>query len=294
MAIATADYASVFSKKVDERFYEESHIAAALNNDYKFTGVKTVNVYTIPTSQMNDYDRTGAKDSSSAFHRYGTPANLDVTKQSLTITKDRSFSFIIDKADKEQTRMVLDAGKALSRQMREVVVPEYDKYCLLTLAQNAGADNKSSTAVTDSNAYDLFLSAQEALSDASVPESGRVCFASYKYANLLAKLDTGFIKSGDLSQRRLISGEMGTVDGVRIIRIPKTWMPSKAASGATTYADFIITHPIAATAPKQLEEYRIHDNPPGISGWLVEGRILYDCFVLNNKKAAIFYQGPAL
>ena len=47
--MATQNYASVFSGKVDERFSRESQAAMALNNDYKFTGVKTVNLYTVPT-----------------------------------------------------------------------------------------------------------------------------------------------------------------------------------------------------------------------------------------------------
>ena len=32
-------------------------------------------------------------------------------------------------------------------------------------------------------------------------------------------------------------------------------------------------------------------NMVGISGWLVEGRLIYDCFVLNEKADAIFYCG---
>ena len=56
-------------------------------------------------------------------------------------------------------------------------------------------------------------------------------------------------------------------------------------------AAFLLTYPSAATASKQLEEYKIHDDPPGISGWLVEGRFIYDCFVLNEKADAIYYHG---
>ena len=52
-----------------------------------------------------------------------------------------------------------------------------------------------------------------------------------------------------------------------------------------------ITHKNAATAPKQLEQFKTHDNPPGISGWLVEGRVIYDCFVLNEKADAVYYHG---
>lgn len=39
-----------------------------------------------------------------------------------------------------------------------------------------------------------------------------------------------------------------------------------------------------------LEDYTLHENPPGISDSLVEGRIVYDAFVLDNKAKAIYYQ----
>lgn len=113
-------------------------------------------------------------------------------------------------------------------------------------------------------------------------DKGRVAFCTYKFANLL-KQDTAFMKYSDQSQDMLLKGVIGEVDGCKIVKVPSSRLPSGAA--------FLITHPIAATAPKQMEEYRIHDNPPGISGWLVEGRFIYDCFVLNEKSNAIYYHG---
>lgn len=47
---------------------------------------------------------------------------------------------------------------------------------------------------------------------------------------------------------------------------------------------------MATVAPTKLEEYKVHQDPPGISGELVEGRIVYDAFVLDNKKMAIYYE----
>lgn len=277
--MATQNYASVFAQKVDERFTRESQAAMALNNDYKFTGVKTVNVYSIPTVAMGDYTRSGS-------NRYGTPDDLGTNVQALTITKDRAWTFIIDKGDKIQSQMVLDAGKAVSRQLREQIVPEYDKYVFATLAKAASAKgHTAATAATKSNAYELFLNAQEALGDANVPDQGRIAFCSYKFANLL-KQDPSFMKYSNMSQEMVIKGIMGEVDGVKIVKVPASRLPEGCS--------FILTHPIAATGPKQLEEYKIHDNPPGISGWLCEGRFIYDCFVLNEKADAIFYHGTAI
>ena len=48
------NYASKYAQKIDEKFARESMTSAAVNNDYDFVGVKTVNVYSVPTAEMND------------------------------------------------------------------------------------------------------------------------------------------------------------------------------------------------------------------------------------------------
>ena len=85
--------ASKYAAKIDERFARASQAMLALNNDYKFTGVKTVNVYSIPVVAMNDYNRSGA-------NRYGEPNDLTRNVQTMTVERDRSYTFIIDKGDK--------------------------------------------------------------------------------------------------------------------------------------------------------------------------------------------------
>lgn len=268
--------ASKYAKKVDERFSRESQAMLALNTDYSFTGVRTVNVYSIPTVAMADYQRSGD-------HRYGVPNDLTRNVQTMTVGRDRAFTFIIDKGDKTQSQMVMDAGKALSRQLKEVWVPEFDAYVFRKLAAEATArGNFSAEAVTKENAYEMFLNAMESLGNKNVPDKGRVAFCSYKFANFL-KQDPAFIKTGDTSQELLIKGVIGEVDGCRIVKVPSSRLPSGCA--------FLLTHPLAATAPKQLEEYKTHADPPGISGFLVEGRVVYDCFVLEEKADAIYYHG---
>lgn len=268
--------ATKYSTVVDERFTRESQAMLALNNDYEFKGDKTVKVYSIPVVPMVDYTRSGTS-------RYGTPTDLSRNVQTLTVTKDRAFTFIIDAGDKIQSEMVSDAGRSLSRQLSEVWVPEFDTYVFKTLAAAAQANgNYASTALTTSNAYAAFLAGMERLGDMNVPDKGRVAFCTYKFANLL-KQDPAFMKYGDQSQEMILKGVIGEVDGCKIVKVASSRLPAGAA--------FILTHPVAATAPKQMEEYRIHDNPPGISGWLVEGRFIYDCFVLNEKANAIYYHG---
>ena len=268
--------ASKYAKQVDERFTKESQAQLALKNDYTFTGVRTVNVYSIPTVAMTDYSRSGD-------HRYGIPGDLTRNVQTMSVNRDRAFTFIIDKGDKNQSQMVTDAGRALARQLEEVWVPEFDAYVFRKLAAEAtNRGNFSSEAITKENAYEMFLHAMEQLGDKSVPDKGRVAFCSYRFANLL-KQDPAFIKNGDGSQELLKKGVIGEVDGCRIVKVPSSRLPAGCA--------FLLVHNSAAVGPKQLEDYKTHDNPPGISGWLVEGRVIYDCFVLEEKADAIWYHG---
>ena len=268
--------ASRYLKQVDERFAQESQAMLALSKDYQFKGGKTFMVYSLPVVPMNDYTRSGDR-------RYGEPTDLSRSVQNLEVSRDRSFTFIIDKGDKLQSEMVSDAGRALARQIREVVVPEFDTYVFKTLTDSAiAAGNCDNSELDAGNAYAAFLAGMEKLGDNNVPSKGRVAFCSYRFANLL-KQDPAFVKYGDASQDMLTRGVIGEVDGCRIVKVPSNHLPAGTA--------FIITHAVAAVAPQQLEEYKIHDNPPGISGYLVEGRFIYDCFVLNEKINAVYVHG---
>lgn len=280
--MAVINFASKVSTQVDERFKHESYAQNVLGNKYEFKGVKTVKVYSFPTVEMNDYQREGT-------NRYGTPTDLLNQVQEMTITRDRGWTFTIDKGDNTQNMMLHNAGKACQRQISEVVIPEFDAYVFNKLAEvateNSQTDATALTFKSNGNAYELFLNAQEVLGNKRVPAKGRIAICSYAYAKGLM-LDPYFVKQGNSSQEMVLKGQIGEVDGTRIIRVPSALLP--------TGCNFILTHPIAAVGPKQLSEYKIHTDPPGLSGWLCEGRVIYDCFVLDNKKDAIFYQGAAL
>lgn len=266
--------ASKYSNKVDERFKLKSLTETAVNQDYEWEGVNSIKVYSIPTVAMGNYTRTG-------LARYGTAAELDDTLATYTITRDRAFTFTIDKGNKQDSMNVRDAGKALARQHDEVVVPEIDIYRLAAMVTAAAANGGRPTAanITASNAYSSFLTGNARLDDQKVPQVGRVAFVTPTYYNFI-KLDPTFMKASDSAMGKLNSGHVGDIDGVPIIKVPATYFPVKTP--------FIITHKSAMVAPKKLQDYKIHDNPPGINGNLVEGRIIYDAFVLDAKKTAIY------
>lgn len=273
------NYAAKYSQQVDERFKLGALTSSLVNYAYDWLGVSTVKVYSMPTAEMSDYTATGSD-------RYGSPEELGNEVQEMTLAKDRAFTFTIDKKSEDDTMGTMEAGAALRRQIDEVVIPEIDTYRIAKLVAGADTANVIKTeAVTKTNAYEKFLEVQEILDNKKVPTGGRICICTPGYYNML-KLDEAFTKKGDMATQIAINGLVGEVDGVYFVKAPKSYFPDKV--------NFIITNPIVMPSPIKLTEYKIHDDAPGISGYLVEGRIRYDAFVLNKKKDAIgVCQNPA-
>jgi hypothetical protein len=265
------NYAIKYQKAIDQLYTKDSLTEAMFGAKYDFIGAKTARVYTLTSQALADYTRTGA-------NRYGTPAELQDTIQEMEITKDRSFSIVVDRGNYIQQNMVKTAANVIKIQQQEQYIPETDAYKLTVLAAAALAESQVATAaITASNAYEKFLDGQVALDNAKVPRTGRIAIVSPSFYKFI-KLDPSFVKASDLAMKTLINGQVGEIDGVKIVLGYTAIMPANTA--------FILTHPTANVCPKQLAEMKTHEDAPGISGLLVEGRWIYDAFVLEQKAKA--------
>lgn len=267
-----------FQPYTDEQFSTESKKALLTNQDFDWTGAHTIKVYKVTTSAMNDYGRNGPAEDN--WSRYGAVGALDATTEEFTLKKDRSFTFAIDKLDTDETAAQLQAASALARQNREVVIPEVDTYVYGVMCENAGTKPEAK-ALSVTTLYGEILAASQALDDAEVPETGRVLVVT-PAIYVMMKKSKDIIMETDVGNELRLKGVIGILDGMSVQKIPANRLPS--AFG------FMVAHPCATVAPVKLEDYTVHENPPGISGSLVEGRICYDAFVLENKAKAIYYQ----
>lgn len=272
--------ATKFLPYVDEKFSTESKKSLLTNQDFDWTGAKTVKVYKVSTSEMNDYDRPGTGEN---WSRYGVVKGLDAVTEEFTLKKDRSFTFAIDKLDTDETVRNLQAATALERQIREKVVPEVDTYTYGVMCENAG-QKPSAKVLTNTNVYAEILAGNQALDNAEVPETGRSIVVTPD-VYVLMKQCKDITMETDIGNELRIKGVIAMIDGAMVIKVPKNRLPENFG--------FLIAHPCATVAPTKLEDYKIHEDPPGISGSLVEGRIAYDAFVLDNKVNALYYQATA-
>lgn len=286
------DLATKYQPYVDEVFTTESKKSLLTNNDFSWAGAHTIKVYKVTTGQMNDYDRPGEnmgkvvvdEDSETQtvmLSRYGAIESLDATTEEMTLKKDRSFTFAIDKLDADETQQQLSGASALARQQREVVIPEVDAYTYGVMATGAGTKPAALT-LTETNIYTEIIKANTVLDDAEVPDDGnRSIVVTPAVLELMKKCDDITLNS-DIGAELRLKGVVADLDGLHVIKMPKKRLPANFG--------FMVAHPCATVAPTKLEEYKLHTSPPFISGDLVEGRIVYDAFVLDNKKMAIYYQ----
>ena len=267
-----------FQPYTDEIFSTESKKSLLTNQDFDWNGAHTVKVYKVGTSDMNDYKRNPEEGFTGS--RYGTIKDLDATTEEFTLKKDRSFTFAIDKLDEDETAQQLSAASALARQQRQMVIPEIDSYVYGVMCENAGIKAEAIELTAD-NIFEEITKANNALDNAEVPETERVLVVSPDVYTLMKRCKD-IIMETDITAEMRLRGVISNLDGAAVIKVPGVRLPENFG--------FMLAHPCATVAPTKLEEYKIHQDPPGISGSLVEGRICYDAFVLENKTKAIYYQ----
>lgn len=272
------NYAAKYSDKVDQRFVLGSLTEGIINREYDWVGVNAVNVFSRDLATLNDYTMQGNS-------RYGNPTDLGNGVQTMVLTQDKSFTYVIDRRTQLDTMGTMEAAATLAENIDNVLIPTVDAYRLSVLVAKcptagsiSGATHIKSANVSASNAYSEFLACQEMLDNDKAPSGGRVCICSPGFYNYL-KLDNNFVKQSDLSQRIALNGQVGEVDGVAIVKVPASYLPANV--------DFIITNAAVMPSPMKIYELKIHDDAPGISGSLVEARFYYDAFALDKKVDAI-------
>lgn len=264
--------ATKFDKKVVERFSKQSITDAFCGKDYDFTGVKTVKVYTVDTVATADYTRSGTS-------RYGAVTELGDTVQELTVSQDKGFTFSIDKGNAQEQYNVKQSNKALQREWDEVVTPEIDKYRLSAWATGAGLTKTNAAAPTKDTILEMLLTAGAAMNNALVPRVGRAIFIP-ESVYILTQLADQIITNDKLGEKAIVNGSVGMIGQMNVVPVPDSYMPEGI--------QFLIKYKSSTVDPVKLRDYKIHVDPPGISGDLVEGRYIYDSFVLSTKNKGIY------
>lgn len=262
-----------YAKKIQEKFVKESVIHGLLSDEYNWSGVKTVKVSTLETVPLVDYTRTGTS-------RYGTPKEMEDTVQELTLTQDKSFTMTIDKGNNADQSGIKAAGKALALEIKEQVVPMMDKYVLNVLATGAGTVKENAAAPTKEDVCERIDAGVAVLDEAEVPDSVRTLLVSSQTYTVLKQAGMFDLNADKVAEKAFSKGVVGSYSNMRVVKVPASRLPANV--------NFMIVYKGSGTNPVKLNDTKVHQDPPGISGNLLEGRVYYDAFVFENKKKGIY------
>ena len=261
-----------WAKKTADKFIHESVVAGKTSQEYEFDGVKTLHILTITTQTPTDYSRTGTS-------RYGTPSEVQDTDQELSVTQDKAIALTIDKGNLKQQEMIKKAGKVMNLEIKEQFVPMFDKYCLSEWAGYTGVQTAVDASLTSSNIVQAISKGITAFMNKNVPIANSYLYiGATQFGNLV--LSPEFLNIDKLGEKALDKGVVGRVRGLQVVPVPDDYIP--------TDHNFMIVHKRSVLAPMQIKDMRIHQDPPGINGVLLEARWLYDAFVLDAKKDGIY------
>lgn len=263
---------SKYSDQLAKLYTKNSFVEGHTNNRWSFSGFKSIYIPSITTQPLNDYQRSGTS-------RYGTPKDLQDTVQEMVMMQDKSFTIVIDKGDNSEQQMMKRAAEVMKQQVAEQVVPLIDKYAINKWTEKAGKFGTMNAAPTKSTIVSSLLDAEVYLNDHFVPDSDRWAYVPNKYIKMI-RLSDEFSGCDNLRNTMVVKGYVGDLSSLKIVGIPERYMP------ANVY--FLVAQKNSVILAQKLRDGKIHQDPPGISGHLLEGRYNYDAFVVNTNSDGVY------
>ena len=270
--------AEKYSEKVVEYFTKASYTAPWASSEYNWDGVRAVNVYTPVPVDLSQYDRTKNPFAANGG-RFGTPVELEDMVQRMELKQEPSFSITIDRGNNSDQMKIKAAGKMMQMQMKKVVTPYTDKYCFLQWASKAGHIVTETEALTTDNIVSKILAGATEMDNDLVPDENRTVFISADNYDLLRQADP-LKYAYPLQQKAISKGEVGTIAGMTIIKVPRTYLPNDV--------NFMIIYKHSVLAPTKLKTARILTEVAGLDGSLLEYRQYFDAFVLATQRDGVY------
>lgn len=245
------------------------------DNGYKFEGVNSIRVLSIPNGSLNTYNEA------SATAPFGDPALVVPVEQLLELAYNKSMLLRIQKTQMQDIPVSAFSKKASLQNIDQVFIPAHDKYSIgKVLAARPIANQVFITLSTDS-ATEKFSTMVTKSRNAGASLSNSFAWVTYSFADII-KEKINYTGS-DKGYTEGKNGYLGRLAGVRIVEVPDTYL------GTNIYAIHFDKSAVINVTPKMdaKSDMVVLDKVPGFSGVEIQMRDRADTFVLNKKATVI-------
>lgn len=277
---------------LDEVYKASSRTAILDATKVDIVNGNTIKVFKTSMDGLGNYNRN------TGF----TNGDVTGTWETMTLSKDRGRSFIVDRMDNEET-IGMAFGTLAGEFIRTKVAPEIDAYTFAKIAGTSGIlSANADVTVGTTDVPSLIDTAEMQMNEEEVPGEGRILFISETaYAGLRAK-----IVRTVLNDVTGINKDVETYNGMRVIRVPQSrfytaiTLYDGTTSGQTTGGfvgatggykiNFMIVHPSAVNKVVKHVLPRIFtpEQYQNADAWKFDYRIYHDTFVYDNKTKGIY------
>ena len=278
---------------LDEIYKAESKTAIldTVSERVNFTGANTVNIYTLNTVGMGNYDRNAGF----------VPGDVNGTWQPYALETERGRSYMVDTLDNEES-MGLAFGGLLGTVERQHIIPEVDAFRFAQYASGAAAGNVTTETLSAGAATIASIDAASvALDNAEVPYEGRILFVNPDIYGLIRGGLTRFLQNGESD----VDYNVTMYNDMRVISVPKprfqsaiTLATPTTSNGAGGYApasgaaaiNFMIVHPSAVLQVMKHYVPRIFspEQNQEADAWKLNVRYTHGAWVLSQKTNGIY------
>lgn len=277
---------------LDEVYKASSRTAILDATKVDIVNGNTIKVFKTSMDGLGNYNRN------TGF----TNGDVTGTWETMTLSKDRGRSFVVDRMDNEET-IGMAFGTLAGEFIRTKVAPEIDAYTFAKIAGTSGIlSANADVTVGTTDVPSLIDTAEMQMNEEEVPGEGRILFISETaYAGLRAKIVRTV--QNDVTG---INKDVETYNGMRVIRVPQSrfytaiTLYDGTTSGQTTGGfvgatggykiNFMIVHPSAVNKVVKHVLPRIFtpEQYQNADAWKFDYRIYHDTFVYDNKTKGIY------
>lgn len=231
-----------------------SNLAGKTTDEYKLDGGEGVYLTSLVPQALNNYNMAATAN------RYGTPAEMQDTQQYIPWDYDKSYSITVDKANYQDGGYLKTAGAVVEEQNNSIVAPFIEQNFYGKLCMNAGKV-VTGNAPSSSDIMSRLTAIEAWFRNNNIPKADRFVAVPTTVFQLIRHSLTSL---DNVTDRMLIKGLVGKIGSLNIIEV--------ADSDLFTDVYLVAWYKKAALKAFDIKDLRVHQDPPGINGILVEFR----------------------
>lgn len=278
------NYVDAFLTQLQQKYARELTSTALTTDRVMWLGAKTIKIPRMDVAGYKDHSRAGGWNRQAIANDFETKV----------LQHDRDVEFYVDAMDVDETNQILSAANVTNVFETEQAIPELDKYryskLYAEMVQFGGTPDTTKLDVT--NVLHVYDDLMEKMDEASVPQGGRILYATPTVHKLLKQAaDIQRFGSVQTNNGR-IDRVVRSLDDVTLVMVPSDRMKTvyDFSDGAVTgvgakQINMILVHPSCVLAP--VKHSAIYLWQPGShtqgDGWLYQNRRYTDLFLIERK-----------